>query len=252
MKDIFELNRKVCAEIAEGLQGFVRAPDPNAFKFATLNRDSLVATPFSVDTLPYGWLSHTESMVLYNMALVSKGPILEIGSFIGRSTCTIAAGVRDNPLRPIYDVFDLGLPWTFPETDTAVPADVRELARQVGGVPHLLMDGIARRGLSPFINSLMFCDFKNVANARIYSAAFCDACHSKAEIDANVPSMMNLIDKESYLIVFDDLWSMEACDYVSRMIAADKSVCLGGQADNGKSKISIMARGAYSNLPWFT
>lgn len=42
-------------------------------------------------TLPDGWLSEGEARLLWDWALKTEGPILEVGCFKGRSTCLLAA-----------------------------------------------------------------------------------------------------------------------------------------------------------------
>ena len=64
--------------------------------------------------LPEGWLSTLEAQAIpYTCAAVTNGPILEIGSWIGRSTCAIAYGLRDRVNAggqlPRFDVVDHGL-----------------------------------------------------------------------------------------------------------------------------------------------
>jgi hypothetical protein len=239
----------VIAENDQGLQGFADRKGSHTISFSTLNRSALVDIPFTVDSLPYGWISQLEAQILYNMALVSEGPIIEIGSFIGRSTCAIASGVRDNKGDILFDVFDLGYPWGL--DDPKASPIVRETVKGPSGVPALLIQNIHDRGLREAVNMFAFCDFKRSSVSRTYTAAFCDACHTKSEIDLNVPTMMSLIDRDDYLVVFDDIWSLEACDYVTKMVGAQKSICLGGDAGDGQCKISIMARGKYAQLPWF-
>lgn len=42
-------------------------------------------------TLPDGWLSESEARLLWDTALGTSGPILEVGCHLGRSTCLLAA-----------------------------------------------------------------------------------------------------------------------------------------------------------------
>ena len=44
---------------------------------------------------PFGWLTQGEMETLYGLAYYHPGPILERGSFAGRSTSVLAMGVRD-------------------------------------------------------------------------------------------------------------------------------------------------------------
>jgi hypothetical protein len=228
-------------------QGFPVSDGNFKTQFSKLDRTALKPISFDMASLPYGWISPLEAQILYNLPHVSEGPIIEVGTWIGRSTCALAHGMRASANKHVLDVFDLGWAWA-PDTS---PPEVVEAMKKPNGVPALLMQHLHERDLRTAINVVAFCDFKKAAIARRYSTAFCDAAHFKWEIDENVPPLMEMMDPENYLIVFDDLWSLEACDYVAQMTGAEKVVCLGGEADEGKSKFGIIAHGSYAKLPWF-
>ena len=226
--------------------------------FSRLDQSRLRPLPFTMDALPFGWLSAFEAWILYNLALTSEGPIVEIGSWVGRSTCTLAWGVRANPRRPLFDVFDLGIVGV-DDFKAAFDVDPRQhqppeslaAIEHPGGVPAVLVQNLAERGLYREIHMLAFCDFKTSTVSRTYATAFCDACHSKAEMDLNIPPLMKMMDPENYLIAFDDVYSLESCDYVAQMIGAETAICLNTDAGDGESKMSLMARGAYARAGWF-
>jgi hypothetical protein len=239
-------------------QGFSVSDGNFATKFSTLQREKLASAPFDVGSLPHGWLSAVEAQLLYNVALIADGPVIEVGSWIGRSTCALAPGVRDNPKRPIFDVFDLGLVgcegWKKAYGENSLegqPKEIFDTLLHPGGTPALLVQNLHERDLHQYVNMIVLGDFKSSAVARQYSAAFCDAVHFKWEIDLNVPSLMKMMDRENFLIAFDDVWSLEACDYVAQMIGAERAVCLGGESGDWQFKLSLMARGAYAQLDWF-
>ncbi len=53
----------------------------------------------SIDEID-GWLSRNEANMLYQLAGISPGTIVEIGSWKGRSSATLAMGSKNNPLHP--------------------------------------------------------------------------------------------------------------------------------------------------------
>jgi hypothetical protein len=239
-------------------QGFDIATGQLQTKFDAISYDNLHHIPFDLNSLPHGWLSPTESRFLYNLARVSKGPVMEVGSWIGRSTCALAYGIRDNPSRPIFDVFDLGLvgfeewaKWFGADPRTTHGPEIIEVLETKGGTGAVLRQNLYERRLDQYVNMIVLGDFKKSGVARKYSTCFCDVSHDKAEIDANVPSLMEMIHADDFLIVFDDLWSLEASDYVSRMTKAERTICLGGVVGGGECKASVMARGSYAQMNWW-
>ena len=51
-----------------------------------------------------GWLTVPEASALYELALEAKGPIVEIGSWQGRSTAVLALASMDGNYQPVYAV----------------------------------------------------------------------------------------------------------------------------------------------------
>jgi hypothetical protein len=239
-------------------EGFPVTGEAYKTSFSRFDAGVLQPVPFAIESLPFGWLSPFEASILYNLALMTEGPIVEIGSWVGRSTCALAAGVQANPRRPIFDVFDLGIVGV-DDFKAALRADPRPkqppesmaAIEHPGGVPAVLVQNLAERGLYRAIHMLAFCDFKTSSVSRLYSTAFCDACHFKWEMDLNIPPLMKMMDPDNYLIVFDDVYSLEACDYVAQMIGAEKAVCLFGEPSDPHCKVSLMARGSYARSSWF-
>ncbi len=227
--------------------------------------EALPKPPFEMSWLPEGWLSGIESCVLYASAKAAKGPILEIGSWVGRSTCVLASGVRDNPSLPILDVFDHGIAsirefQKFFKQDPRYHSASEKFLKVIltpGGVGALLKKNLIERDLESFVNSIILAEFKNVPVSRKYSFCFCDVSHDDKEIKENVPAIVDMLDKDDFLIVFDDVATPETCRRIQEMCKADKAVCLGGGFPNGEKgygcKISIMAKGDYyCNLPWLS
>lgn len=51
-----------------------------------------------------GWLSESEASALYDLAASAKGPIVEIGSYLGRSTACLALGSMAGAGHPVYAI----------------------------------------------------------------------------------------------------------------------------------------------------
>ena len=78
-------------------------------------------------TLIEGWLTPREADLLYGMAHNSPGPVVEIGSFMGRSTTALALGSMAGRKQPVWaiDPF-LGVPESDRKTDLGtVPATIQ-------------------------------------------------------------------------------------------------------------------------------
>jgi Methyltransferase domain len=230
--------------------------------YGRFDGSKLTARPFTTESLPDGWLYGVEATVLYNAALVARGPIIEVGPWIGRSTCALAYGVRDNPLRPILDVFDWGVasidqckklwgldPRSHPESE-----HVLKQILYPGGSGAVLIDNLVRRKLDQYVHMFVFGEFLEATVSRKYSVCFCDASHGIEELKRNGPHLMSMMDPDNWLIVFDDIWDPAAAKFMHEFTNADKAVSLGGgypngEADNG-CKITIAAKGTYAQLPW--
>jgi hypothetical protein len=55
-----------------------------------------------------GWLSRRECRRLYLTTVLTRGPILEIGHFLGRSSACICEAVRDVRRPRVYRSYDVG------------------------------------------------------------------------------------------------------------------------------------------------
>jgi hypothetical protein len=67
-------------------------------------RRKAVASALTID----GWLSEREACELYDLARDAKGPIIEIGSWKGRSTAALALGSMDGGKHPVYAIDSFG------------------------------------------------------------------------------------------------------------------------------------------------
>lgn len=75
-----------------------------------------------------GWLSVPEASALYELAHEAKGPIVEIGSWKGRSTAVLALASMEGNYQPVYAV-DAFSPVLQTATGNVTPASSPELLR---------------------------------------------------------------------------------------------------------------------------
>ena len=75
-----------------------------------------------------GWLTRNEAATLYDLARNATGPILEIGSYRGRSTAALALGSMSGGKQHVYAV-DSFLPVRHTRTDVVMPASSPESLR---------------------------------------------------------------------------------------------------------------------------
>jgi len=225
-----------------------------------LVRSALTQRPFALTDLPDGWLFDLETSILYNAALAARGAVIEVGAWIGRSSCCLAAGIRDNSMQGIlYDIFDFGLasieewkerfnedPLVHASRDTYLPVIFHP-----GGSLALLKKNIVDRQLGGHVNMLHFGDFKTSAVSRIYEVGFCDASHDEAEIELNVPSLMKMMRQDSFLLCFDDVWSENQAKVLADIVKPDILIRTHTEElDAWSYKFTICAKGDYARLPW--
>lgn len=90
-----------------------------------------------------GWLSQNEASLLYDLANEATGPIVEIGSWRGRSTAALALGSMAGNYQPVYAV-DSFAPVLETAGDKVFPASSPEILRAnldgagVNGLVHIV------------------------------------------------------------------------------------------------------------------
>ena len=168
-----------------------------------------------VVTLPDGWLPRHVGLLLYNLARCVDGPILEIGSFVGRSTTCLAAGVRDSATRKQFITTDFHFESAedflahyrrVHGPDASIPALQRHYMQDRGTMFHLQAN-LASRKLDDYVTVLRG-DFANVLPATKFSLLYCDVTHDPSEVALNVPRLKEFV-AEGAIVVFDDISSPE-------------------------------------------
>ena len=179
----------------------------------------LRGVPFGLETLPEGWFSKTQISALYQLALRTDGPILEVGSWIGRSTTVIGHALRARKDIVEFHTVDYGISsldeWSErfgssllkkPNAERYLPHVMRE-----GGSLSSLRENLAARGMLDLVE-IHKGDFHDVAPSLQYGLIFCDATHNRREIDTNVPALIALL-KRGGVLACDDI-SDDLYDYM--------------------------------------
>ena len=209
--------------------------------------------PPGIPALPGGWLNAIEARILYTAVRQLEGKhsasVLEIGSWIGRSSCCLAYGVRDcEGTRPRYDIVDYGIAgdaeWQSRFGNSLFfHKDAGKLAEVVffpGGTGALLKKHLVDRDLSKYVTLIILGDLIDYSVNTKYDFIFCDATHDELEIRKNIPIIKGLL-KDNFLLVCDDIARKEEQELVSSLIESDQSY-LSSDIDK-TSKFGIFTRG---------
>lgn len=102
-------------------------------------RDRDIQAALAID----GWLSQDEAETLYDLAAESKGPIVEIGCWRGRSTAAIALGAASGTKQQVYAVDSFkGI------QPGAVPTAHGEVPGWKSSTPELLRENLTKAGVN--------------------------------------------------------------------------------------------------------
>jgi predicted O-methyltransferase YrrM len=170
-----------------------------------------------------GWLSANEQRALYVIARRTDGPFLEVGPWVGLSTCYIASAIRDggkakrfvaaelNPTMDYYrlsgSVYHMFLP-TEPHAPAArIPKDFFEteivpIITSPEGVVGALAKNLIRCGLDKYVE-VVAGDFAQVAPKLKYSFVFADVMHSPDKIARQAPALRELLSPGAILACHD-------------------------------------------------
>lgn len=179
-----------------------------------MDRLKEIKLPFTEDWLPDGFLNLQKINILYQLAY-NASSVLEIGSWVGRSTCVIAKAIKirseadalkPTPFYTIDYFIENDAEW---EKRFGVPlaskknAEVyRRYMRQPGGSRAELEKNLSDRELDKFV-SIFSGDFLEVDFGRKFGMIFCDATHDQREIDMNLPHILKLLEPGGILVCDD-------------------------------------------------
>lgn len=175
------------------------------------------ALPFNLTDLPEGWFSVNQVNVLYQLALATPGPILEVGPWVGRSTSVIARALRVRGERIPFHTVDYGIA---SETEweglfgSSVhtkkdPARYLRHINQPGGTITSLENNLTAQDLRGLVE-IHRGDFHAVAPEGPFALIFCDATHSRREIDRNIPALLRRLTPGGVLACDDITPELEA------------------------------------------
>ena len=211
------------------------SPPPNFKKINGLEafHQALPRIAFKKDlTSIRGWLSPLEQNALYGLGRLSPGPILEIGSWVGRSAICIASGVLDSTQKKEFVAAELGptlenfreledgrIGFFYPvDSDTNMGACSKELyeneiepvLEHPGGVLGQLRANLTAMEVDKAV-TIVTGDFRDTLEPKTYQLIFIDAMHDEAEINRNAPCLKPLLAPGSILACHDTTPENQAC-----------------------------------------
>ena len=145
-----------------------------------------------------GWFSRRECRRLYVTAVMTSGPILEIGHFLGRSTACICEAIRDVDKPRVFRSYDLGFRSSaefkqyydrLHKRDVPVPPQYEDVVFSRGTTTtEVAAQNLRELGLDRFVQLVSGDAFE--LNHDKYDLIFCDAVHEPHEIDVTVPQLV--------------------------------------------------------------
>jgi hypothetical protein len=197
----------------------------------TINKLKLDQITQAIPPLPNGWLNGFDAAVLYTIArsLDHSDSILEVGSWIGRSSCVIAhalESVSDRKIR--FDIVDFGIAgsreweWRFgssvyKEKDADSHLSV---IMKAGGSGAVLKQNLIERDLARFVSLIVLGDIRDYESTRKYDFIFCDATHSPDEIRRNIPVISSRLSSE-FILACDDIVNADDAEIIKSIVGAD-------------------------------
>ncbi len=175
-----------------------------------------------------GYLFPHEAVFLYWLARSGpgEGAIVEIGSFRGRSTLCMAAGVKGRRATPIVAVD----PHVY-----GTEADLRE------NLAHFGMDEVVRLMVVPSVKAAL----KWTGPVRV---VFVDGHHEKASVEADVDAWLPFLEPGGFLVLHD---STDLSSFAGPAEVAKARIRLGSDFDAiGTLGGMTWARRAGASKPW--
>ena len=178
-----------------------------------------------------GWMSFDEQRALYALARYSRGPLLEIGPWLGISTICIARGILDSgvskefltcELAPTLDNFravdDHLVGFFYPKESEAAMGvgsleiferDIKPVLEHPEGLLGQLRSNLANMKVADIV-SIFVGDFRS-SPARRYQFVFSDAMHDENEINRNAPDLRRFVSEGTILACHDSNEENEKC-----------------------------------------
>ena len=143
------------------------------------------------------WFSQLECETLYDLLLMTRGPVLEIGHFLGRSTASIAEALMVSKERRTFNSYDLGFVSenefheffdVVHQKIVKVPKLAKNIYSQGRTSTELAKANLEDLGLDSYVN-LISGNFIEIDKG-MYDFIFCDAIHEANEIQLNLPHIV--------------------------------------------------------------
>lgn len=158
-----------------------------------------------------GWFKFDECVKLYELALTTDGPILEIGHFLGRSTSFICQGIRDSKIEKHFTSYDLGFT-SYEEvqkfyfemygSDMKIPSMYDIAFLNNATTTEMAKIHLQKLNLDNYVN-LVSGNFIELDSDK-YNFIFSDAMHDVIEIENNLPHVIEH-STEKCLWAFHDM-----------------------------------------------
>lgn len=165
---------------------------------------------YQIESIP-GWFTANEARLLYTtVALIRPQSLLEIGTFLGRSTATIALAIRDGAFTCSFTSIDFDFAdeaafrAQFPIVHgrpTAMPMEYHLAFTQGLSSSAYARGQLKQHGLDSLV-TLISGDFQIVAQGR-YDLIMADCLHDQDEIDRNASAIARLLVPGGVLAVHD-------------------------------------------------
>lgn len=146
-----------------------------------------------------GWFSEGECKKLYQLTLTTKGDIMEIGHFLGRSTACICEALEDSGIERKFYSYDLGISSAedyksffggLLDNDRGVPQKFKDFVFNKNmTTTQLAEQHLKVLGLDKYVK-LITGNFIQMDTGK-YDFIFCDAMHGPTEIKLNLPHVVN-------------------------------------------------------------
>jgi hypothetical protein len=182
--------------------------------------------------LPDGWTSPHLERLLFNYAQQSHR-ILEIGSFVGRSTCVICYAIKQSGNQIHFDTCDIHF-----RTEEEFQSFYKKICQSLieipslqkhyinhGGTMHHLKKNLIDRELDHLVNCHKGC-FKRLDERKVilgnYDLIYCDVSHDRNEINANLPHIKKLLDQTQSTLICNHIINDELKDLILNYIDFDE------------------------------
>ncbi len=179
--------------------------------------------------LPPGWTNPILEQQLTKYAVKSQ-KILEIGSFVGRSTAVICQAIKHSGKSIHFDTCDLH-PKTSDEFQKCyanvygkkinIPDLHLDFIKQGGSQTHLIKH-LNERGLLNYVNCYRG-DFMTLSQSGqllpMYDLIYCDLTHDETEIKYNLPFVRNLLDPKRSVLICDNIIQPAQIDALVSLLA---------------------------------